>query len=1078
MPFFVYLPCSNTKVRVFCKAMTFCCCLLLSFIKVLGQSKSYTPHLFTRLTQQNGLLDETNSFVFRDSRGFVWISSMTGLNRYDGNHIKTYKSANKAASAREMFGSPIQSSFFEDKNGDIWFCTYQAINVYRRKKDQFEHFCFKVGVQEIQNEYYVFHLDTKGQLWTRIENNLYLFSTATAKFQLLHPFSCLRATVELQNGEVQAVLSYDWSAKEGFTRYAYAHEATPQYQSPKVEQFLKGQSVHGIIAEQNKIWLAASSGLIKFDKNTQKATFFNEFEGKKIGDLHCLEQLNDQQLAIGTSRNGYFVFDKTNLRFVEQVFPRPFSSESSTGFVEIRDMYVDNDRNLWLSDWDYGVAFTNLENPPFQAIPLVTPPQKFHSSLILPLQDGHFWVVGSAANEGILELDAQQKVVRQLLPTVQIGGLPAGKITSITEDVQQNLWLVINSKLWNYNRKSRVFSPTNAPKLVASRHQLVALPDETLLFVTNEHKIGGLKKEKNGNSWVNTGGGLPAPFDTLSCSGIMKSANNFLHFLGKDKLYIFEYTPKLRLAKQMDLPTTASNLTINPKSAWVWWLDNNALQGFRVGDWQVKTFGAAQDFPQDFIKSLVMLDEENLWLSGENRLYHYNISQKVARSFLTDLNKFSMASVAQMANGALIFGGVKGITVINPSQDIKNNSQPIVHLLDIKVNDQNFSFDGNVSEIKQFTFPHTQRTLIFKMGISYLQRTQSPHLQYMLENYDNTWVDANAMDATARYAQLPAGNYRLRIRAIFPTQQRQLDNEKVVEIIVLPPWWKTWWFILLSFFSGTALIYWLIQTRISSIRHEANIRQRMSDIELRSLQSQMNPHFIFNVINSVNYLILYKKNPEAVNYLTNFAGLMRNLLDASAVSSIRLEKEIEILRGYLEAEQLRFDFDFEIEVAEDVDEFETELPSMLIQPFVENAVIHGISRRRYVEPLRGFIKISFAYDFNLLHKNLKCTVEDNGNGWENPPPSIQIDKTLEHLRGAQKGKKHQSRGIEITRERLELLKYLQKSSEKQYFINRFGITFYKKSKNVTRNPIQVVNLQNIDVTRTGTRVVIEIPQAD
>jgi ligand-binding sensor domain-containing protein len=1065
------------KVRVFYRAMTFCCCVLLHST-VWAQSESYTPHLFTRLTQQNGLLDETNSFVFRDSRGFVWISSMTGLNRYDGNHIKTYKSTNQATSVREMFGSPIQSSFFEDKNGDIWFCTYQAINVYRRKKDQFEHFCLKIDAQEIQNEYYVFHLDTKGQLWTRIENNLYLFSTKTAKFQLLHPFSCLRATVELQNEEVQAVLSYDWSAKEGFTRYAYAHEATPQYQSPKVEQFLKNQSVHGIVTEKNKIWLATSSGLVKFDKNTRTSTFFTDFEGKKIVDLHCLEQLNDRQLAIGTSRNGYFIFDKTNLRFVEQVFPRPFSSESSTGFVEIRDMYVDNDRNLWLSDWDYGVAFTNLENLPFQTIPLVTPPQKFHSSLIFPLQDGHFWVVGSAANEGILELDAQQKVIRQLLPTAQIGGLPAGKITSVTEDFQQNLWLIVNAKLWNYNRASRIFSPINTPKLVALRNQLVALPDETLLFVTDEHKIGSLKAEKNGNRWTNTGGGLPAPFDTLSCNGVMKSANNFLHFLGKDKLYIFECTPKPHLVKQIDLPITASNLTISPNSAWVWWLDNNALQGFRVGDWQVKTFGTAQDFPQDFIKSLVMCDEENIWLSGENRLYHYNISQKVARSFLTDLNKFSMASVAQMANGALIFGGVKGITIVNPSQDINNHSQPIVHLLDIKVNDQNFFFDENVSETQQFTFSHTQRTLVFEMGISYLQRTQSPHLQYMLENYDNNWIDANAMDATARYAQLPAGNYRLRIRAFFPTQQRQLSPEKVVEITVLPPWWKTWWFILLSFFTTLGLVAWLIRARIASIRHEANIRQRMSDIELRSLQSQMNPHFIFNVINSVNYLILYKKNPEAVNYLTNFAGLMRNLLDASAVPSIRLEKEIEILRGYLEAEQLRFDFDFEIEIAEDVDEFETELPSMLIQPFVENAVIHGISRRQYVAPMRGLVKVSFAYDVNLLHKNLKCTVEDNGNGWENLPPSIQTVKTVEHLRGAQKGKKHQSRGIEITRERLELLKYLQKSKEKQHFLNRFGITFYKKSKNVARNPIQVVNLRDIDASRTGTRVVIEIPQAD
>jgi LytS/YehU family sensor histidine kinase len=192
-------------------------------------------------------------------------------------------------------------------------------------------------------------------------------------------------------------------------------------------------------------------------------------------------------------------------------------------------------------------------------------------------------------------------------------------------------------------------------------------------------------------------------------------------------------------------------------------------------------------------------------------------------------------------------------------------------------------------------------------------------------------------------------------------------------------------------------------------RKNIQIRRRELDhqliiLEQKALQSMMNPHFIFNSLGSIQNYLLQKKSSEAGLYLSQFARLIRQNLNAINASSINLEEEIDRLKNYLDLEKLRMEdkFDYHIEVAENVEADEVQIPSMIIQPFVENAIWHGIALLEE----KGQIIIKFLMQDD---KSLTVIVEDNGIG-------MKRSETF-----SAKREKHLNLGMEMTRKRLEIL---------------------------------------------------------
>ena len=230
-----------------------------------------------------------------------------------------------------------------------------------------------------------------------------------------------------------------------------------------------------------------------------------------------------------------------------------------------------------------------------------------------------------------------------------------------------------------------------------------------------------------------------------------------------------------------------------------------------------------------------------------------------------------------------------------------------------------------------------------------------------------------------------------------------------------------------------------IQERIKAEAEIIEFNKKVAELQMTSLRLQMNPHFIFNSLNSIQYFIYNNNKEEAGEYLTKFSRLIREILEHANDNTISQADEIKMLELYLELEMLRFDnkFDYELEIDPAIDLYNIEIPSMLIQPFVENAIIHGLMGKN---DTKGKIKIIFQKEGD----GIRCIIEDNGIGREK---AEEIKK--------QRVMHKKSLGIKVTKDRLEMM--------------------MKTSSNIKEEYINITDLKDKKGMPVGTRVEIRIP---
>lgn len=232
----------------------------------------------------------------------------------------------------------------------------------------------------------------------------------------------------------------------------------------------------------------------------------------------------------------------------------------------------------------------------------------------------------------------------------------------------------------------------------------------------------------------------------------------------------------------------------------------------------------------------------------------------------------------------------------------------------------------------------------------------------------------------------------------------QLEKEKVLKDKLIKEK-NTFNYVLIISVVLLALLLFLI------VKSFYAIKNKNKKIALQSLRREMNPHFIFNSLNSVNQFIAQSNELEANKYLTSYSKLMRNMMENSNKDFIKLNKELEQLNEYLQLEQLRFSdkFSYAVTVAEDIDPETISVPNMLIQPQLENAIWHGL---RYKEE-KGFLKLNIIQE----NKQIIITIEDNGIG---------LTRSREIKTANQKV--HESRGLTNVKERIHLLNELYKTN--------------------------------------------------
>jgi LytS/YehU family sensor histidine kinase len=271
---------------------------------------------------------------------------------------------------------------------------------------------------------------------------------------------------------------------------------------------------------------------------------------------------------------------------------------------------------------------------------------------------------------------------------------------------------------------------------------------------------------------------------------------------------------------------------------------------------------------------------------------------------------------------------------------------------------------------------------------------------------------------------------------------------------IRPPWWGTWWFRITAVICLVALFYGLIRWRLhqkfrlqleSSEKEKqlaemrvktAELQQQTTELEMQALRAQMNPHFIFNSLNSINRFILQNNRTQASEYLTKFSKLVRLILQNSQAAMIPLESELESLELYLDLEALRFDhrFGYKISVPKDLDIEVLKVPPLIIQPYAENAIWHGLMHKEE----KGQLDIEISQENNYLF----FKITDDG-----------IGRRQSATMSSKSATRHKSMGLRITADRIAML----------------------QSSNGIESPVTINDLMNTDGSAAGTEVIIKIP---
>lgn len=270
--------------------------------------------------------------------------------------------------------------------------------------------------------------------------------------------------------------------------------------------------------------------------------------------------------------------------------------------------------------------------------------------------------------------------------------------------------------------------------------------------------------------------------------------------------------------------------------------------------------------------------------------------------------------------------------------------------------------------------------------------------RYRMNPMDPNWIDIDGAPE-AVYANMSPGRYTFELQARWP--HGQWSPTKHISIQIVPPWYRTWWFYVSSFALLVFGTYIIVRIRIKQQNERIRLENAVLANERVALRLQMNPHFLFNALESIGSFVLKNDPKSTMKYLNSFTKLMRLTLEAGTDKDHPVENEITLLKSYVTLEQLRFShkFDVEFEIDENID-YDIAIPPMLVQPHVENAIIHGL---RDLEERRGKLVVRFI----LTDANLVVEIEDNGVGRE--------------ANRSQKRKHHRSMALEINRKRIELL---------------------------------------------------------
>ncbi len=951
---------------------------------------------FENISTTDGLSQNSVVAIAEDSLGFIWFATQDGLNRFDGTYFMNY----------EIFFKDITKSDYSqlgrllvDKQKKIWMTTLSGgLQYYNQQTDK-----FKVikGVKDVSS---IIQIDANSYYVTSFTNGLFLLKFDGSEF-LPENLIENKYIKQIHIADELILLTDD-----GLIKY------NPE---SNIETHLfKGMGHIGdlIVNNKNEYLFSAHSNKIYQTNALAKPTLFLDLPGKsKIQDLFID---SSKKLWIATRGEGLFLFDNDKL----SNFKTNPINPNSISYNDVLCVFEDSRKNIWFGTDGRGVNLLLGNQKPIKLLTNNLTPQNIPVDVpraISTDKEGNFWI--GTSGKGLSKVSSDfTKFENFNTQNFSNVGFKNDRIMSLYHDDLDNLWIGCQDGGLLLKRKNE--ATFNQIELKANTIWIIKEADDKNLWIgTRSSGLLLLNKSTFSYQSIQNNTGYK-DLDKESIRAITKTNIKGQFFIGTERGRVFEIE-NFQVSKEISINAydlgSIKSLHYSDSKLWI----GSQKSGLIIKDlsnekeWHINK---SKGLPNNVIYSILPQNGKELWISTNNGICQIDkeklltdesgyIKQHLTTSNGLVSNEFNTGAFHLDSTGTMYFGGIDGINWFNPDEITKDTNPINIVLLDLITSDKNGSKVINLINKAEIELKYPVRNFQLKYIAQSFSSKSKPKYKYMFEGINEDWVD-NGNNELVSFSNISPGDYTFKILCTNKDGEWS-NNSTNLSIKILPTFWQTNWFKLLSIISSVTLLWFFYHIRVRELKRSSELKEQLSLIEAKALKLQMNPHFIFNSLNAIDNYILKNEKIIASEYLSKFSKLMRQILDFSEQSQISLTQELDILELYIKMEQLRYHdrFEYTLNIQSDINTDELKVPPLVLQPFVENAIWHGLM---HIEN-GGLLKI----DILKSDSGIKCLIDDNGIGREKA--------AIINSKSATKSKSY---GMNITEKRLSLINDLNKNN--------------------------------------------------
>lgn len=935
-------------------------CFFLLFFFLFSRSQDYA---YRHYNTSDGLVGNKVYQILEDKNHYLWFATESGVSRFDGSRFRNFTIED---------GLPDNDilKIFEDSKGRIWMmpfankiCYYYKGKIFNEKNDSvLKKFDIKIFLNDMIEDKYgnLYFTENKSNLIVLTKDNK-IIKYKGSKTRYYTKFG-------LKNTNMVVVFSNSYDSAAGFYQVLIDDDTINLKILDANNRFLIDKINYCLIYDGLRIWNDCHDSAVK-------STYFNLFktDGKvrklKIPQGFNNFSIDDPNRIFLNTRYGSYSYDLNKNCYLDT-----FCINENISYT-LRDF----EGNLWLSSMDNGIF--KVLSEAVQVMPNSANTRKgFFYTCIGGIKNKVFaggstgdvykvsygdtklkcdWFSKTKDNDPIVkikQLNGKMIVIdeshlftinKEAIKVLPVNYSLTYSIKDITSDKYSNYYLATNVRLLRLSHKNK-----NISNVFYDRCNAVSV-DDSIVFIGSN---AGVNKIDSLGIVTYLGERFELMKEKVNCLLKAKyicvgtSNKGLLFFNGNDKLF--------QLNKEKGLSSNQI-LSVFFDGNFLWAGTSNGLNKIDISRYPfsvVKKITIDEGISGNQIKDIYVYDSI-IYLITDNGL------SVIEENKLMDNSKCNLPAIEVFVNGKKI-DTVTKMFIINPDDNIK--------------------FDFGAISYKS------------EGAISYT---------YKIAGLDDNWNNTNLNSIFL--PSLPNGKYELHLYATNKFGKK--SNLIILSFMVQKRYYQSYWFIALCTLMVITISWFSFSIRQKMINNKQMenrvIEDKIASLKQDALKAQMNPHFIFNALNSIQHYIMDKDLRNANDFISTFASLIRAVLDNSTKKYITIEEEVSFLETYLKLEKMRFDntFEYRIQVYEGIDQQEVCIPPMLIQPFIENAIIHGIRHRKQDG---GTINVNFLLWGNFL----VCIITDNGVGVK---ASSMYNTSI--------FKQHESKGIQNIKERVELL---------------------------------------------------------